>query len=116
MDAGEAVDPHIGELPEEGAEPAKTNGKAAKAAPGGVFKGLDAPVGLADDLKRVTGISQKFETKLNDLGVYHFWQMAKLTPDEISAIDNAMKLRGKITKEDWIGQAKKLQAESEEVN
>jgi len=117
MDAGEAVEPHIGDLPEVGAEPAngaaKTNGKGAKGVP---FKGLDAPVGLADDLKRVTGISQKFETKLNDLGVYHFWQMAKLTPDEISAIDNAMKLRGKITKEDWIGQAKKLQAESEEVN
>ena len=117
MDAGEAVNPYIGELPEEGAEQAaKTNGKPGKPATGATFKGLDAPVGLADDLKRINGISQKFETKLNDMGVYHFWQMTKLTPDEISAIDNTMKLRGKITKEDWIGQAKKLQAEAEEVN
>jgi small subunit ribosomal protein S2 len=111
VDVGAAVDPHIGELPADGAAPAaKVNGKAKL---GATYKGLDAPVGLADDLKRITGISQKFETKLNDLGVYHFWQMLALTTDDVSAIDNAMKLRGKITKDDWIGQAKKLQAEVE---
>ena len=117
-DAGEAVDPHLGELPEEGAEAiaAKANGKPAAAKTGAVYKGLDAPVGLADDLKRITGISLKIETKLNDLGVYHFWQVAKLTPEEVNAIDNTLKSRGRVAKEDWVGQAKKLQAESEEVN
>jgi len=115
-DAGEAVDPHIGELPEEAAAAgAKANGKPASKT-GAVYKGLDAPVGLADDLKRVNGISLKIETKLNDLGLYHFWQMAKLTPEEVNAIDNALKSRGRVAKEDWVGQAKKLQAETEETN
>jgi small subunit ribosomal protein S2 len=116
-DAGEAVDPHIGELPEEGAVAgAKANGKPAASKTGAVYKGLDAPVGLADDLKRINGISLKIETKLNDLGLYHFWQMAKLTPEEVNAIDNALKSRGRVAKEDWVGQAKKLQAETEETN
>jgi small subunit ribosomal protein S2 len=109
-DLGAAVDPSFGDVPAEGAAPA--NG-AAKGKIGAVYKGLDAPVGLADDLKRIDGISQKFETKLNDLGVYHFWQMTKMTADDISAIENAMKLRGKMAKEDWIGKARKLQAEAE---
>jgi small subunit ribosomal protein S2 len=112
VDMGAAVDPQFGDIPAEGAPAANGAGKGKI---GAVYKGLDAPVGLADDLKRIDGISQKFETKLNDLGVYHFWQMTKMTPDDISAIDNAMKLRGKMTKEDWIGKARKLQAEIEAV-
>ena len=56
------------------------------------------------------------DSKLNDMGVYHFWQVAKLTPDEVNAIDNTLKSRGRVAKEDWVGQAKKLQAESEETN
>ena len=108
VDAGAAVDPQFGEIPAEGGDaPAAKGGKA--------YQGLDAPVGLADDLKRINGINQKNETKLNDLGVFHFWQIAKMTADEVKSIDNAMKLRGKMDKEDWIGQARKLQAEREAV-
>ena len=42
------------------------------------FKGIEAPRGEADDLKRITGIAPKIEQRLNDAGVYHFWQIADL--------------------------------------
>jgi small subunit ribosomal protein S2 len=114
IDIGAAVEPHLEELPAAAAsEPGKANGKSDKAK---TFRGLDAPVGLADDLKRIKGVNLKAETKLNDLGIYHFWQIAKLTPEEVNAIDNALKARGRVSKEDWIGQSKKLVQEAEEVH
>ena len=116
VDPGAAVEPQLGEIPEEGAapaaeQPAKSNGQGRAR-----FKGLDAPVGLADDLKRISGVTDKLETKLNDIGVYHFWQLAKLSPEELTSVDHALRTRGRIAKEDWVGQAKKLQQESEETH
>ena len=43
-----------------------------------VFKGIDAPRGEADDLKRLPSVNAKLEQRLNDIGVYHFWQIADL--------------------------------------
>src|SRR5262249_19990720 len=72
------------------------------------FKGIEAPRGEADDLKRITGISPKIEQRLNDAGVYHFWQIADLDADHAAALDRQLKLKGQIAKDDWAGQAKKL--------
>ena len=73
-----------------------------------VFKGIEAPRGEPDDLKRINGISAKLEQRLNDLGVFHFWQIADLDTESMQALDRQLKLNGQIEKEDWIGQAKKL--------
>jgi small subunit ribosomal protein S2 len=72
------------------------------------FKGIEAPRGEADDLKRINGITAKLEQRLNDAGVYHFWQIADLDGDYTEALDRQLKLKGQIVKEDWVGQAKKL--------
>lgn len=72
------------------------------------FKGIDAPRGEADDLKRITGISPKIEQRLNDAGVFHFWQIADLDADMAKALDAQLKLRGAIESEGWIAQAKKF--------
>ena len=72
------------------------------------FKGIEAPRGEADDLKRIIGIAPKLEQRLNDAGVYHFWQIAHLDADYVAALDRQLKLKGQIAKEDWVGQAKKL--------
>ena len=72
------------------------------------FKGIEAPRGEADDLKRIIGIAPKLEQRLNDAGVYHFWQIADLDADYVAALDRQLKLKGQIAKEDWVGQAKKL--------
>jgi small subunit ribosomal protein S2 len=73
-----------------------------------VWKGIEAPRGEADDLKRITGITGKLEQKLNDAGVYHFWQLADLDADHTAALDRKLRLRGQIEKEGWAAQAKKL--------
>ena len=72
------------------------------------FKGIEAPRGEADDLKRITGISGKLEQKLNDAGVYHFWQIADLDAANLASLDRHLKLRGQIEKDGWVAQAKKL--------
>jgi small subunit ribosomal protein S2 len=73
-----------------------------------VFRGIDAPRGEADDLKRIKTISEKLEQRLNDLGVYHFWQIADLDADHVALLDKQLRLRGQVAKDDWVGQAKKL--------
>ena len=45
------------------------------------FQGLPGPRGTADDLKKLTGVSGAIEKKLNDLGIFHFWQLAELDHD-----------------------------------
>jgi len=73
-----------------------------------VFKGIEAPRGEPDDLKRLPNVSPKLEQRLNDLGVFHFWQIADLDPEMGQALDRALRLKGRVTQEDWIGAAKKL--------
>ena len=72
------------------------------------FKGIDAPRGEADDLKRITGITPKIEQRLNDAGVFHFWQLADLDADMAKALDLQLKLKGAVEAEGWIAQAKKF--------
>ena len=73
-----------------------------------IFKGIEAPRGEADDLKRIDGITQKIEQRLNDAGVYHFWQISDFDADYAEALDRQLKLKGQIAKEDWVAQAKRL--------
>jgi small subunit ribosomal protein S2 len=73
-----------------------------------VFKGIEAPRGESDDLKRLPNVDSKLEQRLNDLGVYHFWQIADLEPEMAEALDRSLKLRGRVTAEGWVAAAKKL--------
>jgi small subunit ribosomal protein S2 len=72
------------------------------------FRGIDAPRGEADDLKRITVITPKLEQKLNDAGVFHFWQIADLDAENLALLDRLLRTKGQIEKEEWIAQAKKL--------
>ena len=76
------------------------------------FRGIDAPRGEPDDLKRITGIGPKLEQRLNDLGVYHFWQLADLNPTDSGLLDKALNLKGRIDRDEWIAKAKKLVEEA----
>jgi NADH-quinone oxidoreductase subunit E len=66
--------------------------------------------GGADDLKRIKGVGPKLEQTLNELGFYHFDQIAAWTEAEIQWVDNRLKFKGRITRDDWISQAKQLAA------
>lgn len=64
--------------------------------------------GQADDLKRIKGIGKVNERKLNALGVWHFDQIAAWTDAEIEWVDGYLAFRGRIVREDWVGQARAL--------
>ena len=70
--------------------------------------------GEADDLKRISGVGPKLEEKLNSIGVYHFWQIAEWGPAEIAFMDDRLSFKGRIDRDDWIGQAKAFAAEAGE--
>ncbi len=70
---------------------------------------LDAPDGgKGDDLKRISGVGPKLEKTLNALGVYHYRQIAAWTAEDIAWVDDNLKFKGRIERDDWIGQAKTL--------
>jgi predicted flap endonuclease-1-like 5' DNA nuclease len=71
---------------------------------------LPSPEGEPDDLKRISGIGPSIEKTLHALGIYHFRQIAELSPDNVAWIDQRLRFRGRIQREDWIGQAKRLAA------
>lgn len=68
--------------------------------------GLPGPRnGRADDLRRIRGIGPKNEGVLNSLGIYHYEQVAALTPAQVTWLDNYLKFHGRIARDDWVGQA-----------
>ncbi|WP_212525270.1 NADH-quinone oxidoreductase subunit NuoE [Actibacterium sp. MT2.3-13A] len=72
---------------------------------------LAAPrAGGADDLKQLKGVGPKLEQTLNELGVYHFDQIAAWTEAEIAWVDDRLKFRGRIQRDGWVEQAKTLAA------
>lgn len=70
---------------------------------------LDAPEGgQADDLKRINGIGGVLEAKLNELGIFHFSQIASWGRSEVAWVDSFLSFKGRIDREQWIPQAKAL--------
>ena len=76
----------------------------------GKFTGIEGPRGEADDLKLIKTINGKLEQRLNDAGVFHFWQIADLDPAGLALLDKTLRLRGQSEKETWVDQSKKLVA------
>lgn len=71
-----------------------------------------ARAGGADDLKRISGVGPKLEGVLNDLGFYHFDQIAAWGPAEVAWVDARLKFKGRIERDDWITQAAGFAAEA----
>ena len=72
------------------------------------------PAGGGDDLKRISGIGSKFEGLLHGLGIYNFQQVADWGPGEVAWVESSLEgFRGRVTRDDWIGQAKILAAGGE---
>ncbi|MEM7720329.1 MAG: NADH-quinone oxidoreductase subunit E [Pseudomonadota bacterium] len=71
----------------------------------------EAREGQADDLKKIKGVGPKLETLLNSLGFFHFDQIAVWSADEVAWVDaNLEGFKGRVTRDDWIDQAKTLAA------
>jgi molybdopterin-containing oxidoreductase family membrane subunit len=61
-----------------------------------------------DDLKSLNGLGPAIETKLNEIGIFTFAQLAKMTKAEYDLLDELIDLRGRAEKDDWAGQANDL--------
>ncbi len=88
-----------------GAKPSEEAGSVGKR-PTGMERPADP-----DDLKRISGIGPKIEAMLNDLGIYHFSQIAEWGADEQAWVDSYLRFKGRIERDDWIGQAQRLARE-----
>jgi NADH-quinone oxidoreductase subunit E len=64
--------------------------------------------GQADNLKEIKGIGPKIEKTLNELGIYHFDQIASWTSKNAKWIDEFISFKGRVEREDWISQAEIL--------
>ena len=61
-----------------------------------------------DDLKLISGVGPKIEGVLNGLGIYKYDQIAGWKKAEREWVDDHLKFRGRIEREDWVKQAKAL--------
>jgi small subunit ribosomal protein S2 len=95
IDVGAAAEPVVEELP--------------PAAEDSGYEALSGPRGVADDLKKLGHVSPTIEKKFNDLGIFHYWQIASLKPEAAHKIGEEIGLPGRM--EGWIAQAKQLTAE-----
>ncbi len=75
------------------------------------FQGLAGPRGVADDLKKLTGVSGAIEKKFNDLGIFHYWQIAELDHDTAHKIGEEVGLPARA--DAWVAQSKAMTAEAE---
>jgi len=91
------------------AEPVVEHVPAAEKSLG--FEALSGPRGVADDLKKLPGVSGAIEKRLNDLGIFHYWQIAGLNPEAAHNVGEEVGLPGRV--DGWIAQAKALTAEAE---
>ena len=82
--------------------PATTDGASKKPKP--------APEGAsADDLTKINGIGKVLAEGLRENGITTFAQIAEWGPEEIHWADyDLAKFKGRCTRDDWVGQAKKL--------
>ncbi|MCF1450991.1 5' DNA nuclease [Agrobacterium vitis] len=60
------------------------------------------------DLKAIGGVGPKVQEMLSKLGVHGLDDIATWTPEDATRIDEELGLDGRILRDDWIGQARKL--------
>jgi len=73
------------------------------------FEQLPGPRGVADDLKKLPGVSPAIEKQLNDLGIFHYTQIAELNDKAAHNVGEEVGLPGRVP--GWVAKAKELTAE-----
>lgn len=104
--------------PEPAPEPAVKSERAAEPTPQPA-KAAEPPVaegppavppadGPPDDLKQINGIGPAAEKTLNGLGITRFHQVAAFGPAHIAWVDEHLRFKGRIGRDNWVRQAKAL--------
>jgi small subunit ribosomal protein S2 len=100
IDVGASENPIPEEIP--------ANGSGAPAEQTEPFERLAAPRGAPDDLTKLNGVGPQLEKKLNEAGIFHYWQLAAMQPADIEQVDGQLKLNGRIGRDGWVAQARAM--------
>ncbi|MCR9080711.1 MAG: hypothetical protein NXH78_16605 [Hyphomonadaceae bacterium] len=72
---------------------------------------VERPDDGGDDLTAITGIGPRIGEVLNELGIFKYAQIASWTPENETWIENHLSFKGRVSRENWVEQAKGLMAE-----
>lgn len=95
-----------------GAKPAKKASAAPTAAAAAAPVALAAmPAdGASDDISLIGGIGPKMEKGMRELGFNTFAAIAAMAEADVTRAEEHLKQKGRITREEWVEQAKELMA------
>ncbi len=101
--------------PPSKADPAGAVASDASASAGKKPKTMKAPRKSGpDDLKMIKGVGPKLENMLHGMGIFHFDQISKWGASEVAWADQNLKgFKGRVSRDTWVEQAKKLAAGEE---
>lgn len=102
VDTGAFEAPVEEELVTETAEPIFTSTET--------FELLAAPRGAPDDLAKLPGVGPQIVKKINEAGLFHYWQLAAMTDDDVAKVDADLKLNGRMARDKWVEHARTLLA------
>ena len=119
----EAVAPVVEEAPAEAPtkveapkvdKKVKLSAEEAKAKAGALISKLgEGSAETKDDLKVISGVGPVLEGKLNDIGIFTYAQVSKMTKEEYDLLDELTgSFPGRAERDDWAGQAKELMNKS----
>lgn len=78
-------------------------------------KGLPTPRGGSPDpLQMISGVGPKIESRLHELGIFHFDQIAAWSEEQEQWVDGYLKFKGRIGRDEWVQQARLLAEGREE--
>ena len=102
MDTGAFEAPVEEEVVAESAEPIFTSTET--------FELLAAPRGAPDDLAKLPGVGPQIVKKINEAGLFHYWQIAAMTDADVAKLDVDLKLSGRMARDKWVEHARTLLA------
>jgi small subunit ribosomal protein S2 len=105
MDIGESESPMAEVLAEPAAPAAESPTSSTDE-----FQLLSAPRGAPDDLNKIPGAGPQIVKKLNEHGVFHYWQLAAMTDDDAKKLDAELRFNGRIVRDKWADAARTLLA------
>lgn len=69
---------------------------------------IEKPSNGGDDLTAITGVGPRIAEVLNSLGIWTYEQIAGWLPEHETWIENHLSFKGRVSRENWVGQAKDL--------
>ena len=59
-------------------------------------------------MKKIAGVGPQLEQKLNEAGIYHYGQLAAMSPADVTKLEADLKLNGRATRDGWVAAARTL--------